>query len=46
MLSIFSTLRTDNVMPQAKAAWESLIDASSDDSAIIEVQNWYVQGVL
>ncbi|KIM68463.1 hypothetical protein SCLCIDRAFT_1209273 [Scleroderma citrinum Foug A] len=25
---------------KAKAAWESLIDASSDDSAIIEVQNW------
>ncbi|KIM68469.1 hypothetical protein SCLCIDRAFT_1209280 [Scleroderma citrinum Foug A] len=25
---------------KAKAAWESLIDASSGDSAIIEVQNW------
>lgn len=33
-------LRTINIMSQAKAAWESLIDASSGDSAIIEVQNW------
>ena len=33
----------NGILHQAKAGWESIIDASNGDSAIIEVQNWYAR---